>query len=407
MINTVNTGDQIGIRMRVDLSNGLVSDWTTQTVTPTPTLIPGAMATGVSGSDVDLDSRVQVSWTYPAGVSGTPNLLIQYKGEGTVGPGWHNVPGTNVPYGDDGEWLGSYGYADINIDNGATAQFRVMIPGLAGGGWSEPVSATQPGTAGEAGTVSLTDNGDGTMTFTWGGASDAGYLPTVVDSTGDAVGGNNTYEAAGSGVIPTSPGEKYYALLDTETEGTPGPDNEENVLHGFSQAEYDAPGAPLPNSATNLVIDLTGPQAVTMHWIDNSIDESGFNVYRSDDSMFESDVELVGTTGADTSVFADMLPDRLHEWYYRVYAINSFAATVGAPATSTAFGVGAVPPAGNAAQGANGAQGSPVPSSVGFAGPGSQTIRAGQRFRELQCSTMARWRQRRGSGRRCRFHRQW
>ncbi|HCX20517.1 MAG TPA: hypothetical protein DHN29_01295, partial [Cytophagales bacterium] len=89
--------------------------------------------------------------------------------------------------------------------------------------------------------------------------------------------------------------------------------------------------AQVPDSASNLIVYKTGSSELTLAWSDNSLDELGFIVQRSDDDLFLSPFTIDTVTADDTSyVFAPA-----STYYFRIVAYNGSG---NAPASNVEFG---------------------------------------------------------------------
>ena len=89
--------------------------------------------------------------------------------------------------------------------------------------------------------------------------------------------------------------------------------------------------AQVPNAASNLIVYKTGTTELSLSWTDNSVDELGFIVQRSDDDLFLTPFTIDTVTADDTSyVFAPA-----STYYFRIVAYN---ASGNAPASNVEFG---------------------------------------------------------------------
>jgi len=363
------TGDTYNIRLRADYTDGTVSSWDKETFSLTPTLIPTVSVRqnpNNTNPDPDLSNSVQVIWTLPASATGD-TVGIYYRGTTTDGLAW--IPLDCGDSSDGWQFSQAASPMSLNIGDGQTATFKVII-NTNQGGWSISQPITQMGTAGPSPDVTVTDNGNGTATISWAGNSTdtGGYDVFTTDqpyATPNAAAGDSfdgtapTYIQGTSYTFTVSPGDHIYAVVEAPQIGTVSSSGYIEHAPGYGTGDVQIAGAPLPGSPTNLVVTLTGPTTAFLHWDDNSCDETAFQVYRSDDPAFNTDVELIGTTDSDANQYTDTLPD-YQTYYYEVYAYDPAAATTG-PTTGNS------PPApGDSTNAATGAIGALNVHSLGF-----------------------------------------
>jgi hypothetical protein len=98
-IGGVATGDGYNVRLRADYTDGSVSNYSTQSITLTPSLTPTVTATPVD--DGDGDHEIEVAWTLPGGTADDDTAVsIEYRGTSTAGAGWVEIDQGDYPIGD-------------------------------------------------------------------------------------------------------------------------------------------------------------------------------------------------------------------------------------------------------------------------------------------------------------------
>lgn len=105
------------------------------------------------------------------------------------------------------------------------------------------------------------------------------------------------------------------------------------------RAEFDPDASP-PASPSNLVAQATGNNEIALGWVDESVDEVGFEIERSEDGV---DWFPVATAAADATSFSDLGVASGTSYWYRARAFN------GAGASDFAF-AGLVTTPGNAVE---------------------------------------------------------
>jgi hypothetical protein len=76
------------------------------------------------------------------------------------------------------------------------------------------------------------------------------------------------------------------------------------------------------NPPTHLSVTAISTSQVSLSWVDNSVSESGFKIYRrGNDALFEQ----VGTTGPNVSTFTDSGLNTATKYWYEVRAYNAVA----------------------------------------------------------------------------------
>ena len=189
--------------------------------------------------------------------------------------------------------------------------------------WSGPLSLHVAGDVpATPGSVTASDNGDGTVTVGWawddGGGrwSNSGMFVVGVDAAGRAVsedywyGPDSADGAYALSVTPQAGVVGYYVLTQANEAGGDG--NQYNPYTDAFSADSPvaanplAPAAPAPAAPTNLSAtpstDAQGNPQVNLVWDDNADNETGYTVERSTDGV---NFTQVGTTPADQTDFAD------------------------------------------------------------------------------------------------------
>lgn len=88
-------------------------------------------------------------------------------------------------------------------------------------------------------------------------------------------------------------------------------------------AEY---AGPLIDPPTNLQVLDSSPEGVSLSWNDNSDNEDGFVIEKSSTSA-STGFGIIGAVGANVDSFTDVLVTADSQYWYRVYAYNSEAAS--------------------------------------------------------------------------------
>ena len=313
--------------------------------------------------------------------------LCVATGGGTPASAWSGTAGAAVPTNSD-QWdadLPPYQVADPSVTVGLSADGRTVHVSWTPTGHSTDYTRDPAVETPDAYVVRLEEAGSDPAGTTYdyyrGGESPVG-----------------TATAADFPVDPVAPGTRFYADVymsngsDIEADGSTPYGGRFGV--GSASVVIGPPDPARPASPTGLVATLTGADAVSLHWADNSADEDGFDVYRSADPAFATDVDLVTTTGADQNQYTDTLPDDTTTYYYEVYSHADAGAGADADAAATPMMVpaspqatrvtGPVPRAGDSANDTAGQQGGirlqavQFGSSVNFSGSTRSAVNASQ-----------------------------
>lgn len=88
------------------------------------------------------------------------------------------------------------------------------------------------------------------------------------------------------------------------------------------ESVYEATAAPAAPS--NLSASYNASSQVQLNWTDNSGDETGFQIYRSTDNV---EFELLATTAANASAYADATFTPAVTYYYKVLSLNAIGSS--------------------------------------------------------------------------------
>jgi autotransporter-associated beta strand protein len=91
------------------------------------------------------------------------------------------------------------------------------------------------------------------------------------------------------------------------------------VMYGLNAPPTSAPAAP-----SNLVVAGASGNEVTLHWTDNSNNESAFNIQRSTDNVTFA---AVGVAGVDQTTYIDSSVQPFTKYYYRADASNAIGSS--------------------------------------------------------------------------------
>ena len=81
--------------------------------------------------------------------------------------------------------------------------------------------------------------------------------------------------------------------------------------------------SPVPFAPSHLIAANDGPKRISLHWVDNALNETGYIVERkTGDSTSVSMYEVIATQVANTTAFIDTLVSDTTEYSYRVKAVN-------------------------------------------------------------------------------------
>jgi len=270
-----------------------------------PTWVGTLGATAISGNRVDL------SWSPASG------LVTGYRIE-------RNTTGPNGP------WTTTFvvanpnatGYSDTTAVPSTTYWYRAFAFNTAGS--SDPsnsVSATTPAVApiapsnlaaevqaGPQVVLTWTDNANNEQGFYVERANGTG--PDVVWARIATVNGANITTYTDTTVADQS---TYSYRVQAFAGGGSAVSPYSNVVTAVVATEI--PGAPSQLWATRVQRN-----SVTLSWMDNSTNETRFEVYRSTDG---TNFSLIGTTGVDRSTYTDRTVDRNTRYWYYVTACNA------------------------------------------------------------------------------------
>jgi len=160
-------------------------------------------------------------------------------------------------------------------------------------------------------------------------------------------------EAAGYSEDSITP--KYFDDSTGSWENYPNvirdPENNRFII----KTDHFSPGGPtgggaIPNAPSSLSAGAAGAGSISLTWIDNSDNETGFKVYRnSSDSNWDSAATLITTAAANATSYLDTNLTANTTYYYRVKATsgagdspwsNTAGATTGAAAVGGAAVIG-------------------------------------------------------------------
>lgn len=101
-------------------------------------------------------------------------------------------------------------------------------------------------------------------------------------------------------------------------------------------AACGGPGTPQPPAAPSNVAAAPGPRYVTVSWLDNSTNETGFEVYRAVNDALQAQQagEKIATVGADETSYVDLDVELQVDYTYSVVAINAAGSSDPAAAAS-------------------------------------------------------------------------
>jgi hypothetical protein len=126
-------------------------------------------------------------------------------------------------------------------------------------------------------------------------------------------------------------GVSYEASPSTSAEAVRTLNNTAATVAAFRGASSSG-GSSAPSAPTALAASGITYSQVSLTWVDNATNETGFKVERSGDGVIFSEIAALG---ADTVKYTDATVARLTTYYYRVRAYNS----IGASAYTSAVGV--------------------------------------------------------------------
>ncbi|MCP4689994.1 MAG: DNRLRE domain-containing protein [Desulfobacterales bacterium] len=268
---------------------------------------PPAAPSALTASGDDMARAIALAWSDHS--NNEAQFIVQRRKDADPwDDAYQTLPANTVSFTDENLAPGSYLYRVTAVNEyGASSPSNeagcviLHIPAAPAGLEARGDSAT--GTA----SLTWTDNSDGESGFTIqrqvdGGAWDESYDAVDADVT--------SYVDDNKGAPPLPNGTYNYRVTAFNANGVSYPSNEDSAVISSS-----APEAPL-----NLDSVLNGFD-VSLTWIDNSDNEEGFILERKvDDGSFTVLAELP----ADAEAFADPGLAPLHEYAYRVKAVNNF-----------------------------------------------------------------------------------
>jgi hypothetical protein len=186
--------------------------------------------------------------------------------------------------------------------------FQVSVTDTAGHSATSSVNVTVNQTWTSVGlTPSATSVSDG---------SSKQFTATALDQFGQAMATQPTAWtwalAAGSGTVNT--GGMYTA--PTSGAGSATVQAVANALSGSASITYGT----IPAAPSNLAVTSATRSRVSLSWVDNSTNETGFVIQRSTNG---NNWTQVGTVGAGVTTFTDNTVSKNRTYSYRVYAYNS------------------------------------------------------------------------------------
>jgi fibronectin type 3 domain-containing protein len=343
-------GDVYKFRIRVDKTDGTVSDYVGTTVTPQPNSYGGIATADLIPASISWDGSPHISLTWN-GLSTSNAVEIEVKGDAYPDGGWHIV--------DNGQdnWWPSYG-----VNSGAGYEGSIMDPGVQaavgnysyrvrsisiGGGtplsaWTSITSQSFPSDGSGGPDLHGSAAPGGGITVSWPVQSNSLTGVTLLcqgegqpqNSTFDFDYGptwtstvqNGTEYATFPGL--TSPGTKYDFVLILDFDG-----GVENAAYGgyttLSHAFGVAAGSPPPPVTPGGLVATPAPHGNTqtnrhilLHWNNTPDNEDQFKVRRAWDSAFTWNVQYF-TTGKDVTTYEDDTADYDHVQYYEVQSIRN------------------------------------------------------------------------------------
>lgn len=94
-----------------------------------------------------------------------------------------------------------------------------------------------------------------------------------------------------------------------------------DVNDGISEFSLAVAGSVIPNDPSNLIVSEVSSTQIDLTWDDNSADETGFKIERSDGH--NSSYAEIGTVGADVTAYSDNTVLADGRYFYRVRATNA------------------------------------------------------------------------------------
>ena len=335
-LHELTPGDTISLRIRADLADGTVTDYTA----PSTFTVPGLAAPGLVVND---DGSLSVA--YAAG--NAARFDFEFRGWSAPGPGWWQMDPDEYPFSFDD--LGSSGgtvSGGFYFFNATDVRVRALGPGGATL-WSGPVTG-QPDTSGDTLApptvkVKAVSNTEVDVTVTGGldGTIDGGYDvyldgPTGgeydetagglvgrrhMSSTGSAADGTLQHVFKFTGLVT---GTAYYASATSNGSLPDGSDAASGYADPATATTLGTIPPAAPSFAQAIYDPSVGPGQAVLHWANTPYDESGYTIYREIPNPTGSyTLTYVAKTSADeTSYKIRLLPDD-GPYEYRIYSRNA------------------------------------------------------------------------------------
>jgi FtsP/CotA-like multicopper oxidase with cupredoxin domain len=268
----------------------------------TPLGLPGAPTIGLAA--VASITSATVSFTAPASNGGSTITLYT----ATSNPGGKTATGTSSPITVTG------------LATGVTYRFSVKATNAAGTGPASGQSnsvliATVPGTP-TIGLAAVAGPTSATVNFAAAAANGSpvtGYTVTSIPAGGvDAGAGTTTTTHTITGL--TTGGTYAFTVRATNAIGT-GPASAQS-----NSISLVAPAAPTKLVAIASVLSAN-PPTVSLTWVDNSNNETGFTIQRATNTGFTAGL-TVFAVGANVTTYTDTTVVINTKYYYRVLAYN-------------------------------------------------------------------------------------
>ncbi len=308
-------------------------------------------------ADEELPGRIDLSWSPPSGGGTVNGYILQYRSAYTAGPIWLPWDLSSSYIQDDN---GTLSTSDVAGGSGATVSYRMAAIYDGGGSsdWGYASATANPVASVDSISLQATAVSDNEIDLTWNGPADhpdadppTQWILGIQMGTAPGPDGSGTNSDAsshgtdwvqnqdGTGsfrVLNLQPGTHYYfAIYGTELIGWP----DGNVAYGSASADATTTGtnATVPQAPQFLkaTYDPSVEKGqVKLAWANNSSNETGFKVYRSNNGGAYS---LLTTVNADTTTYTDKSLPSNGPWTYKVVATNSAG-----DSAATAVGVQAI-----------------------------------------------------------------